>query len=81
MIGPLAPIGAMAGEENKDLASSGQYIPGAESPSGSVSRLGCMAGQITTPADFDSMGQDEIERLFAPKPALPPARFLLISGG
>jgi prevent-host-death family protein len=27
-------------------------------------RLGFMAGQITVPADFDRMGQEEIERIF-----------------
>jgi prevent-host-death family protein len=27
-------------------------------------RLGFMAGEITTPDDFDRMGQDEIERQF-----------------
>ena len=27
-------------------------------------RLGFMAGQITMPADFDRMGQEEIERIF-----------------
>jgi len=29
-----------------------------------VRRLGFMAGQITVPADFDRMGQEEIERIF-----------------
>ena len=29
-----------------------------------VRRLGFMAGQITVPDDFDSMGRQEIERLF-----------------
>jgi prevent-host-death family protein len=32
-----------------------------------VKRLGFMAGQISVPADFDRMGQKEIERLFAGK--------------
>lgn len=30
-----------------------------------VKRLGFMAGQITVPDDFDEMGKDEIERIFA----------------
>ncbi|MGA9042761.1 MAG: type II toxin-antitoxin system prevent-host-death family antitoxin [Terriglobales bacterium] len=29
-----------------------------------VRRLGFMAGQISVPADFDRMGQEEIERIF-----------------
>jgi prevent-host-death family protein len=29
-----------------------------------VRRLGFMAGQIKVPADFDSMGREEIEQLF-----------------
>ena len=32
--------------------------------SGQIRRLGFMAGQITVPDDFDSMGAKEIERLF-----------------
>jgi prevent-host-death family protein len=31
---------------------------------GQVSRLGFMAGEISVPQDFDSMGQDAIEQLF-----------------
>ena len=31
---------------------------------GQIRRLGFMAGQITVPDDFDSMGAKEIERLF-----------------
>lgn len=27
-------------------------------------RLGFLAGEITVPDDFDSLGQDEVERLF-----------------
>ena len=34
-----------------------------------VRRLGFMAGQIAVPADFDTMGRDEIERLFGDGPA------------
>jgi prevent-host-death family protein len=30
-----------------------------------VKRLGFMAGQIFVPDDFDRMGQEEIERIFA----------------
>jgi prevent-host-death family protein len=30
-----------------------------------VRRLGFMAGQISVPDDFDRMGQEEIERIFA----------------
>jgi prevent-host-death family protein len=30
-----------------------------------VKRRGFLAGQITVPADFDRMGGDEIERMFA----------------
>ena len=30
-----------------------------------VRRLGFMAGQITVPDDFDRMGSEEIERIFA----------------
>jgi len=30
-----------------------------------VRRLGFMAGQISVPEDFDSMGQEEIERMFS----------------
>ena len=30
-----------------------------------VKRLGFMAGQISVPDDFDRMGEQEIERLFA----------------
>jgi len=29
-----------------------------------ISRLGFMAGQMNIPADFDSLGQSEIEQLF-----------------
>ena len=29
-----------------------------------ICRLGFMAGQMTIPADFDSLGQSEIEQLF-----------------
>ena len=29
-----------------------------------ISRLGFMAGQMSIPADFDSLGQREIEQLF-----------------
>lgn len=29
-----------------------------------ISRLGFMAGEMNIPADFDSLGQSEIERLF-----------------
>jgi len=37
-----------------------------DAPTGKgVKRLGFMAGQITVPDDFDRMGQDEIERMFA----------------
>ena len=31
---------------------------------GQVKRLGFMAGHIDVPDDFDTMGQDQIERLF-----------------
>jgi prevent-host-death family protein len=31
---------------------------------GQVKRLGFMAGHIEVPDDFDTMGQDQIERLF-----------------
>ena len=31
---------------------------------GSMKRLGFMAGQISTPKDFDEMGKDEIAKLF-----------------
>ena len=31
---------------------------------GSIKRLGFMAGQISTPKDFDEMGKDEIAKLF-----------------
>jgi prevent-host-death family protein len=35
-------------------------------PTGSqVCRLGFMAGQISVPDDFDQMGREEIERIFA----------------
>jgi prevent-host-death family protein len=35
-------------------------------PTGSqVRRLGFMAGQISVPDDFDQMGREEIERIFA----------------
>lgn len=35
-------------------------------PTGSqVRRLGFMAGQISVPEDFDQMGREEIERIFA----------------
>jgi prevent-host-death family protein len=30
-----------------------------------VKRLGFMAGQISVPDDFDRMGQEQIERIFA----------------
>ena len=30
----------------------------------SIKRLGFMAGQISTPKDFDEMGKDEIAKLF-----------------
>jgi prevent-host-death family protein len=30
----------------------------------SIKRLGFMAGQISTPTDFDEMGKDEIAKLF-----------------
>jgi prevent-host-death family protein len=37
-----------------------------DSPVGNeIKRLGFMTGQISVPDDFDCMGQDEIERLFA----------------
>jgi prevent-host-death family protein len=36
------------------------------SPSGAkVRRLGFMAGQFSVPDDFDRMGEEEIERMFA----------------
>jgi prevent-host-death family protein len=31
---------------------------------GQIKRLGFMAGHIEVPDDFDTMGQDQIERLF-----------------
>ena len=34
---------------------------------GQIRRLGFMAGQITVPDDFDSMGSSEIELLFSGK--------------
>jgi len=35
-------------------------------PTGSqVRRLGFMAGQVSVPDDFDQMGREEIERIFA----------------
>lgn len=39
----------------------------APSPAGQR-RLGFLKGQIQVPADFDEMGRDEIERLFAAGP-------------
>ena len=35
---------------------------------GHLRRLGFMAGQISVPADFDRMGNEEILRLFEVKP-------------
>lgn len=35
---------------------------------GKARRLGCMAGQIKIPADFDRMGEAEIEALFGGRP-------------
>lgn len=31
---------------------------------GSITRIGFLDGQISVPDDFDSMGQEEIERMF-----------------
>ena len=35
-----------------------------------VRRLGFMAGQISVPDDFDRMGKEKIERIFAGEPQL-----------
>ena len=35
-----------------------------QADTGSSSRLGFMAGQISVPDDFDSMGRDEIAKMF-----------------
>ncbi len=37
-----------------------------EAPAGAqIRRIGFLSGEIDVPADFDEMGRDEIERLFA----------------
>ena len=42
-----------------------KVIPLEPGEAGTASRLGFMAGEFTVPDDFDQMGADEIENLFA----------------
>lgn len=41
-----------------------KVIPLTEDEAKPLARLGFLAGEISTPDDFDTMGQDEIARLF-----------------
>ncbi|MHB1360242.1 MAG: type II toxin-antitoxin system Phd/YefM family antitoxin [Rhodocyclaceae bacterium] len=42
-----------------------KVVPLDEATSGTARRLGFMAGEILVPEDFDRMGGEEIENLFA----------------
>ena len=42
-----------------------KVIPLGKAETGTASRLGFMAGEFSVPDDFDRMGGDEIESLFA----------------
>ena len=42
-----------------------KVIPLGKAEAGTASRLGFMAGEVSVPEDFDRMGGDEIESLFA----------------
>ena len=42
-----------------------KVIPLGRTETGTASRLGFMAGEITVPDDFDQMGSDEIAGMFA----------------
>ena len=46
-----------------------KVVPLGREESGTACRLGFMAGEIKVPEDFDQMGADEIQRLFAGRPA------------
>ena len=41
-----------------------KVVPLEDAPQRKPQRLGFMRGQIKIPEDFDTMGQDEIERMF-----------------
>lgn len=42
-----------------------KLVPLSAPDAGKAQRLGFMAGQLRVPADFDRMGQEEIEALFS----------------
>lgn len=42
-----------------------KVIPLGKAETGTASRLGFMAGEFSVPDDFDRMGSDQIESLFA----------------
>lgn len=41
-----------------------KIVPLSASTENRMRRLGCLAGEISVPDDFDQMGREEIERLF-----------------
>lgn len=45
-----------------------KMVPLGKAESKKPKRLGFMAGALTVPDDFDTMGQEEIEALFGAKP-------------
>jgi prevent-host-death family protein len=46
-----------------------KVIPLGKTEAGTANRLGFMAGEFSTPDDFDQMGSGEIENLFAGRKA------------
>lgn len=61
-------IDRLAGSGGFIIAKSGKpvakIIPLDAPDAGKTKRLGFMAGQLSVPADFDRMGETEIEALF-----------------
>ena len=45
-----------------------KVVPLEEAPKKPIQRMGFMKGQISVPDDFDTMGQDEIIRMFEGDP-------------
>lgn len=45
-----------------------KVVPLSAPDSGKAKRIGFMAGQLRLPADFDRMGEDEIDSLFGGQP-------------
>jgi len=64
-------IEAAAGGEPFIIARSGRSLVkviAADAPARAGSRIGFMAGRVSIPDDFDSLGSQEIEQLFGLEP-------------